>query len=77
MDRHCEKLVLQVDKEQINYIRTTLESYDGMALVRTLDARAGLVQVHIAPGCRELLLSVLKSLVQEGLSISLTNMAKY
>ncbi len=77
MDRKCEEVVLQVDKEQINYIRNTLESYDGMALVHTLDAKAGSIQVHIAPGCRDLILSILESLVGEGLSISFTNMAKY
>ena len=31
------KRTFLVDREEINYLRITLESYDGMAVVRTID----------------------------------------
>ncbi|HDG96913.1 MAG: DUF4911 domain-containing protein [Deltaproteobacteria bacterium] len=77
MRSECEKLVLKVGTGEINYIRTTLESYDGMALVRTIDPKKALIEVYIAPGCQELVISLLESLRAEGLSIFFTNAAKY
>ena len=41
----------RVDRRQIAYLRFIFEAYDGIALVRTLDAQKGIVVLHIAPGC--------------------------
>ncbi len=48
----------QVDRRQIHYIRSTLESYDGMALVRTLDPRSAVIEVRTPRGCEELLMDL-------------------
>ena len=57
-----------VDRSQIHYIRSTLESYDGMALVRTLDPRSALVEVRVPKECEEELMSLVRSLErQEGI----------
>ena len=72
----CERLVLKVDRGEINYVRTTLESYDGMALVRTIDPEQALIEVFIAPGCHEFVISLLDSLVAEGVSVFFPNMTK-
>ncbi|HDM10619.1 MAG: hypothetical protein DRH15_06020 [Deltaproteobacteria bacterium] len=68
----CEKVRLKVNPAQICYIRNTLESYDGMALVRTIDPRSALLEVHVAPGCKDLVYCILGSLKKEGVSIFLT-----
>jgi hypothetical protein len=65
--------VFRVDREQIGYLRFTLESYDGMAVVATLDPYAALIEVSISPGCEDIVLQVLEALRQEeGLNIQRT-----
>ena len=51
-------------------MRFTLESYDGMALVSTLDPRLALIEVSIAPGCEQSVLELMDALKNdEGLMI--------
>jgi hypothetical protein len=33
------------------YLRATIESYDGMAVVRTIDPVEAIIELQIAPGC--------------------------
>jgi hypothetical protein len=62
--------VFRVDREEIGYLRFTLESYDGMAVVTTLDPCAALIEVSISHGCEETVLELLEALRQEeGLQI--------
>ncbi len=56
--------VFCVDRREINYIRSTVESYDGMGVVKTLDPHEGFVEIRIVPGCSELVSQLLRSLVQ-------------
>ena len=64
------KTFLWVDRAEINYLRTTLESYDGMAVVRTIDPQEASIEVMISPGCEEIIAGLLDSLRQEeGLNI--------
>jgi hypothetical protein len=59
-----------VDREEINYLRITLEAYDGMAVVRTLDSHEAKIEIMISPGCEEMIYSLLESLRKnEGLNI--------
>jgi len=41
-------------------LRFILEGYEGIALVTTLDAALGLVEMSIAPGCEEEVAQILK-----------------
>jgi hypothetical protein len=62
--------ILHVDRKEINYLRTTLESYDGMAVVRTIDPHEARIEVMIGPGCEDLVSELLYSLEKdEGLMI--------
>ncbi len=56
-----------VETRDINYIRTTMEAYDGMALVRTLDPGSGkaLLEVMIAPGCEDQVMALVQGLNNE------------
>lgn len=62
--------VFRVDRREIGYLRFTLESYDGMAVVSTLDPLTALIEVRIAPGCEEMVFQLLDFLKhREGLDI--------
>ena len=65
-----DKRVFHVDREEIGYLRFTIESYDGMAVVTTIDPYAALIEVSISPGCEETIFELLASLKhEEGLRI--------
>ncbi|MHC1741477.1 MAG: DUF4911 domain-containing protein [Syntrophobacteraceae bacterium] len=42
---------LLVDRAKIGYLRFTLEAYEGIATVSTIDPALGLVRISMAPGC--------------------------
>ena len=60
----------QVDRREINYLRIVIESYDGMAVVRTVDPHAALIELQISPGCLSHVTELLDSL-REGERIRL------
>jgi hypothetical protein len=45
--------MFRVKREDIHYLRTTIEAYDGMAVVRTVDPCEATIELLIAPGCEE------------------------
>lgn len=46
----CTERLFRTDPVEIHYLRFILEACDGMAVLRTLDPKTGLVQVSVAPG---------------------------
>ena len=46
--------VFRVERREINYLRIIIESYDGMAVVRTVNPVEALIEVLISPGCEGL-----------------------
>lgn len=57
-----------MERHEINYLRITIESYDGMALVRTLDPEEATIELLVAPGCEAILHSLIESLrTEEGI----------
>ena len=59
------KRVFRVERHEINYLRITIESYDGMALVRTVDPEEATIELLVAPGCEAILNSLIESLKTE------------
>ncbi|MBW1768347.1 MAG: DUF4911 domain-containing protein [Deltaproteobacteria bacterium] len=55
----------RVDREEINYLRVTIESYDGMAILRTIDPQEALIELQISPGCEGFIFELLDYLVKE------------
>ena len=51
-----------MDRREINYLKITIESYDGMAVVKTIDPYAALIELQISPGCETLVFELLDSL---------------
>ena len=59
-------MILSVEKSEISYLQWIIESYDGMAIMRTIDAMNGTVEVSIAPDCTEEIVSLINYLKEEG-----------
>jgi hypothetical protein len=59
------KRYYRVDRRQIAFLRFIFEAYDGIAVVETLDARKGIVLLHVAPGCVPEVDEVLQDLKKE------------
>jgi hypothetical protein len=65
------KHIFRVDRSEINYLRITIESYDGMSVVRTIDPNEALIELQISPGCETLIFELLNSLIEnESIQIS-------
>lgn len=65
------KQIFKVDRREINYLKITIESYDGMSMVRTIDPYKALIELQISPGCETLIHELLNALVeQESIQIS-------
>lgn len=67
---HTIRRLYRILPKEIHYLRTTLESYDGAAVVSTLDAREGIVEVRVAPGSGPLVEKIIRWMQeQEGLAV--------
>ncbi len=63
-----------MQRRDINYLRSTIESYDGMAVVKTLDPHKAYIEVQISPGCEALVHELVTSLSrEEGLRIEVVS----
>ena len=59
-----------VDRSRINYIRWIVESYDGMAIVSTIDSNEAVIELKIAPGCETIVNELIHSLrYDEGIQL--------
>jgi hypothetical protein len=66
------KWIFETDRHSIAYLRNLIESYDGMAMVRTIDPHQALIELMIAPGCEALIMDLLFYL-KEAEKIRITN----
>jgi len=64
--RQTGKYLLSIDRKEICYLQWIIESYDGMASMRTINPVNGEIEISIAPGCKEDIVSLIKSLQKEG-----------
>ena len=64
------KRFFQVERREINYLRWIVESYDGMAVLRTIDPHKAIIELGIAPGCENLFRELILSLKEwEGIKL--------
>lgn len=47
------KRYYRVDRTEMAFLRFIFEAYDGIAVIRTMDAQKGIVVLYIAPGCED------------------------
>jgi len=59
------KLILSIEKREICYLQWIIESYDGMASMRTIDPAHGKVEISFAPGCRGEIFSLIRRLEED------------
>jgi hypothetical protein len=52
----------RVDRRRIAFLKFIVESYDNLALVTTLDARSGTIELQVPPGCEASLRDLLADL---------------
>jgi len=52
----------RADRREISFLRFIFEAYDGLAVIETLDPKAGIICFHIAPGCEADVEMVLRDL---------------
>ena len=48
-----------VDRKEISYLRWIIESYDGMAFIKTIDSHKALIELEIPSGCEGLIYGLL------------------
>jgi len=64
------KRSFQVERRDISYLRWIIESYDGMAVLRTIDPHKAVIELQISPGCDNKVLELLDSLKEkEGIKL--------
>ena len=49
MPRDVEPIFLRVPRQEVAYVKFIIESYEGVAVTRTLDRHAALVALLVAP----------------------------
>lgn len=49
MESH--KLFFYVERHEISYLRWIIESYDGIAFLKTVDPYKAIIELEISPGC--------------------------
>jgi len=59
------KWTLEIERQAIAYLRNLIESYDGMAVVRTIDPHRAVIELMISPGCQDLIKDLLLYLRNE------------
>ena len=64
--RQASKYILSIDRKEICYLQWIIESYDGMASMRTINPANGGIEISIAPGCKEEIASLIRYLREEG-----------
>jgi hypothetical protein len=55
----------RIDRRRIAFLKFIVESYDNLALVTTLDAGLGLVQLQVPPGCEATVRELLDDLANQ------------
>ena len=57
----CVKKHFIISPSHIHLLRFTIEAYEGIGVVTTIDAGLGLIELSIAPGCEEDVAEILRS----------------
>jgi hypothetical protein len=65
VSRDVEVLVIEVPRAEIAYVKFIFESYEGVAVTRTLDRRRALLVLLVAPDFLDTARSILAALADE------------
>ena len=70
------RIMLNVDKKDIIYLNSIIDSYDGIAIMRTIDKNLGNVVVFTTENFENLVIQLLNSLKQEGVLLDIIGKEK-
>jgi len=60
------RYILSIRRNEICYVQWIIESYDGMASMRTINPAKGEIEISISPGCEQEIFSLIRYLREEG-----------
>lgn len=63
MDTHC--VLVRVERHDIGLLCSFMAGYEGVAIVRTIDPKQGLVALLVAPAFYMTVLDIIRALAQE------------
>ncbi len=73
MEKNTIQKIYRINRKDISTLKFLLESYEGIAVPRTIDDHIALVELMIAPGCYETFRNLMKDISPElGLTPVLT-----
>ena len=55
----------RIQRTEIGFLNSIIESYEGIGVVRTLDAQSGIVELWLPPEFEKLVVSVMHDLASE------------
>ena len=55
----------KVDRTQIGFLNSIIESYEGIAVVRTLNASSGIIELWVSPGFEDLVNEIMNDIAAE------------
>jgi hypothetical protein len=62
------KLSYRVERKDISYLSWIIQSYEGIAVVKTIDPYKAIIELQISPGCEDTIFELLDALKkQEGI----------
>lgn len=67
---HSVQVTFNSDKQHVLYINSTLDAYDGIGIVRTIDRHAGLITIYSTDGMVKYVLELLNSFIADGIPIN-------
>ncbi len=74
MEHDTLQEIYRINRREIAFLKFILESYEGIAVPRTLDDHIALVEIMIAPGCYSFFQALIKEISGElGMSPVLTS----
>jgi hypothetical protein len=54
-----------IDKTQIGFLNSIIESYEGIAVVRTLNAPSGIIELWVSPDFENLINEIIHDIADE------------
>jgi len=61
----CSSLQLEISQDRIHFLKFILEGYDSLAIMSTVDARQGLVEIRYPPEVKKDLTDLLREIASD------------
>lgn len=65
------KLSYGIERKDIGYLSWIIQSYDGIAVLKTIDPYKAIIELQISPGCEDIIFELLDALKEQEAIISI------